>query len=67
MNASPFVKPFKQESQEWEATLRFLQVRPCLKASGPCVQLQPPDVLAQAGTHAGLPAKPRGAHVACLC
>lgn len=28
MNASPFVKPFKQESAEWERTLQFLQVRP---------------------------------------
>lgn len=26
MNASPFVKPFKEESHEWEATLRLLQV-----------------------------------------
>jgi hypothetical protein len=27
MNASPFVKPFKKESYEWEAMLRLLQVR----------------------------------------
>jgi hypothetical protein len=26
MNASPFVKPFKAETVEWEATLQFLQV-----------------------------------------
>jgi dynein heavy chain len=27
MNASPFVKPFKKESHDWEVTLRLLQVR----------------------------------------
>jgi dynein heavy chain len=27
MNASPFVKPFRAETVEWEATLQFLQVR----------------------------------------
>jgi dynein heavy chain len=26
MNASPFVKPFRAETVEWEATLQFLQV-----------------------------------------
>ena len=26
MNASPFVKPFKEEATKWEATLTFLQV-----------------------------------------
>lgn len=30
MNASPFVKPFKKESHEWEAMLRLLQVCVCL-------------------------------------
>jgi dynein heavy chain len=29
MNASPFVKPFREEATKWEATLMCLQVGGC--------------------------------------
>lgn len=34
MNASPFVKPFKERASNWEQTLQTLQVQSEVKKSG---------------------------------